>query len=84
MARRPGTQPVSELEKRPDDANGQSEPHATTVHVVKLIVREDAELRFWIGDTMPERHRRFLQPLYGFPGFWPYWVYFDLDAPPLY
>ena len=50
----------------------------------KRLIREDPELRFWIVDTMPERHRRFLQPLYAFPGFWPYWVYFDLDAPPLY
>jgi len=33
---------------------------------------------------MPERHGRFLQPLYAFPAFWPSWIYFDLDAAPLY
>jgi DUF1680 family protein len=48
------------------------------------LVREGPELRFRILDTIPERHTRFLQPLYTFPGFWPYWVYFDLYAPPLY
>jgi DUF1680 family protein len=41
-------------------------------------------LHFWMSDTAPERHRRFLRPLYEFPGFWPYWVYFDLKAPQLY
>jgi hypothetical protein len=48
------------------------------------LVREGPELRFRILDTIPERHIRFLQPLYTVPGFWPYWVYFDLYAPPLY
>ncbi len=48
------------------------------------LVREGPNLRFRILDTIPERHTRFLQPLYTFPGFWPYWVYFDLYAPPLY
>jgi hypothetical protein len=48
------------------------------------LVREGPGLRFRILDTIPERHTRFLQPLYTFPGFWPYWVYFDLYAPPLY
>ncbi len=48
------------------------------------LVRETAELRFRITDTSPERHTRFLQPFYTIPGFWPYWVYFDLYAPPLY
>jgi hypothetical protein len=48
------------------------------------LVRETPELRFRITDTSPERHTRFLQPLYTIPGFWPYWVYFDLYAPPLY
>ncbi|HEV2440439.1 MAG TPA: beta-L-arabinofuranosidase domain-containing protein [bacterium] len=47
------------------------------------LVQEGA-LRFRILDAAPERHPRFLQPLYAFPAFWPYWVYFDLDAPPLY
>jgi len=45
---------------------------------------QEGPLRFRILDAAPERHTRFLQPLYGFPAFWPYWVYFDLDAPPLY
>jgi hypothetical protein len=40
--------------------------------------------RFRILDTAPERHTRFLQPFYTLPAFWPYWVYFDLDAAPLY
>jgi hypothetical protein len=49
------------------------------------LVRDDNEaVRFQIVDTAPERHRRFLQPLYTFPAFWPYWVYFDLREPPLY
>jgi hypothetical protein len=41
-------------------------------------------LRFNLVDTAPERHRRWLEPLYRFRGFWPYWLYFDLTAPPLY
>lgn len=48
------------------------------------LAREEGQVRFRIVDTAPERHRRFLQPLYTFPAFWPYWVYFDLRAPPLY
>ena len=45
---------------------------------------QEGPARFRLLDAAPERHTRFLQPLYTFPGFWPYWVYFDLDAPPLY
>jgi len=45
---------------------------------------QEGPVRFRILDTAPERHARFLQPFYTFPAFWPYWVYFDLDAPPLY
>lgn len=48
------------------------------------LVRESDELRFRITDTGYERHTRYLQPFYTVPGFWPYWVYFDLDAAPLY
>jgi DUF1680 family protein len=48
------------------------------------LVCDAVPLRFNVEDTAPERHRRWLQPLYRFPGFWPYWVYFDLKAPPLY
>ncbi|HLW48140.1 MAG TPA: beta-L-arabinofuranosidase domain-containing protein [bacterium] len=47
------------------------------------LVRE-GPARFRIRDTAPERHTRFLEPFYAFPAFWPYWVYFDLDATPLY
>jgi hypothetical protein len=48
------------------------------------LVCDAVPLYFNVVDTAPERHRRWLQPLYRFPGFWPYWVYFDLKAPPLY
>jgi uncharacterized protein len=48
------------------------------------LVREGPEPRFRITDTAPERHVRTLQPLHTLPAFWPYWVYFDLAAPPLY
>jgi uncharacterized protein len=48
------------------------------------LVREGDGLRFRILNTAPERHTRSLQPFADFPAFWPYWVYFDLDAPPLY
>ncbi len=50
----------------------------------RRLVHEGPGIRFRIVDTMPERHTRFLQPFYTFPRDWPYWVYFDLDAPPLY
>jgi DUF1680 family protein len=50
----------------------------------RRLVREEPGIRFRILDTMPERHGRFLQPFYAFPAFWPYWIYFDLDAAPLY
>ncbi len=45
---------------------------------------QEGPARFRILDTAPERHTRFLQPYYAFPAYWPYWVYFDLDAPALY
>jgi DUF1680 family protein len=48
------------------------------------LVCDAVPLRFNLVDTEPERHRRWLEPLYRFPGFWPHWVYFDLKAPPLY
>jgi DUF1680 family protein len=48
------------------------------------LVREGPEPRFRITNLYPERHVRYLQPLHTLPGFWPYWVYFDLEAPPLY
>jgi len=52
--------------------------------IAEALTREGGHLRFRIRDPAPERHRRFLQPLYTFPAFWPYWVYFDLRAAPLY
>jgi hypothetical protein len=45
---------------------------------------QEGPLRFRILDVAPERHTRFLDPFYAFPAFWPYWLYFDLDARPLY
>ncbi|HEX5497735.1 MAG TPA: beta-L-arabinofuranosidase domain-containing protein, partial [Thermomicrobiales bacterium] len=48
------------------------------------LVREGDGVRFRILNTAPERHTRYLQAFSDFPAFWPYWVYFDLDAPPLY
>lgn len=48
------------------------------------LVHEGETLHFRILDTAPERHARWLQPFSEFPAFWPYWIYFDLDAPPLY
>ena len=47
------------------------------------FVREPG-LRFRITNTVPERHTRYLQPIYSFPQNWPYWMYFDLQAPSLY
>jgi uncharacterized protein len=48
------------------------------------LVKEEPGLRFRILNTMPERHTRYLVPLYSVRPFWPYWVYFDLQASPLY
>ncbi|MCX7384920.1 MAG: glycoside hydrolase family 127 protein, partial [Alphaproteobacteria bacterium] len=48
------------------------------------LIREGRSLRFRITNTVPERHTRYLTPLYEFPENWPYWVYFDLHAAPLY
>jgi uncharacterized protein len=45
---------------------------------------QEGPVRFRIVDTAPERHTRFLEPFYTFRAFWPYWLYFDLDAAPLY
>ena len=57
---------------------------APTTELTTRLVREGSPLRFRITNTTPERHTRYLQPLYSLPGFWPYWVYFDLNAPALY
>ena len=57
---------------------------APATSLTTRLVREGPGLRFRITNTVPERHTRFLQPLYDFPAHWPYWVYFDLHARPLY
>lgn len=57
---------------------------APTTALATRLVKESAGLRFRLLNTVPERHTRYLEPLYKVPGFWPYWVYFDLRAPPLY
>jgi hypothetical protein len=48
------------------------------------LVKEGSGLRYRILNTVPERHTRYLVPLYSLPPNWPYWVYFDLHAPALY
>ena len=48
------------------------------------LVKEGNGLRFRILNTVPERHTRYLQPLYTVPAHWPHWIYFDLHAAPLY
>jgi DUF1680 family protein len=48
------------------------------------LIPEGPGVRFRIRDSLPERHTRYLQPFYSFPKGWPYWIYFDLDADPLY
>jgi hypothetical protein len=40
--------------------------------------------RFRVTDTGPERHARFLEPLYAMQEGWPYWLYFDLGGGWLY
>jgi len=55
---------------------------ASTADLSSALVREENDpARFRIVDTAPERHRRFLQPLYTFPAFWPYWVSTSGHAP---
>lgn len=50
----------------------------------RYLVCDGPGPRFRLLNGVPERHTRFLQPLHTIPPFWPYWVYFDLDAQPLY
>jgi DUF1680 family protein len=57
---------------------------APATALVTRLIREGDGLRFRIANTVPERHTRYLQPLYSVPGFWPYWIYFDLTMRPLY
>jgi uncharacterized protein len=57
---------------------------AAATALVTRLIREGDGLRFRITNTVPERHTRYLQPLYLVPSFWPYWIYFDLTTRPLY
>lgn len=50
----------------------------------RYLVCDSPGPKFRLLNGVPERHTRFLQPLHSIPPFWPYWVYFDLSAPPLY
>jgi DUF1680 family protein len=56
-------------------------PH---ISLMSRLRKEDRDLRFRILNAIPERHTRYLVPLYSLPASWPYWVYFDLNAPPLF
>ena len=55
-----------------------------TTELNSRLIREGEGLRFRMTNIVPERHTRYLQPLYSAPGFWPYWIYFDLASPALY
>jgi DUF1680 family protein len=57
---------------------------APQTELATRLVKEGPTPRFRILNTVPERHTRYLIPLYSLPPYWPYWVYFDLHAPPLY
>ena len=57
---------------------------APATELTTRLIRDGESLRFRITNTVPERHTRYLQPLYSVPGFWPYFVYFDLRAQGLY
>ena len=57
---------------------------APAMELTTRLVKDGPGLRFRILNTIPERHTRYLQPLYSVRGFWTNWVYFDLTAPPLY
>jgi DUF1680 family protein len=52
--------------------------------LTKWLVKDGERLSFRMLNGVPERHTRYLVPLYGFPANWPYFVYFDLHAPTLY
>jgi DUF1680 family protein len=52
--------------------------------LTKWLVKDGERLSFRLLNGVPERHTRYLVPLYGFPANWPYFVYFDLHAPTLY
>ena len=57
---------------------------APQTRLATRLVKEGPGLRYRMLNTVPERHTRYLVPLYSLPPDWPYWVYFDLRAPALY
>jgi hypothetical protein len=57
---------------------------APATELATRLIKDGDSLRFRITNTVPERHTRYLQPLYSVPGFWPYFVYFDLRTSALY
>ena len=57
---------------------------APDTSLIKRLVKDGDRLSFRIINGVPERHTRYLHPLYTFPQNWPYFVYFDLHAPTLY
>jgi hypothetical protein len=63
--------------RRPLALSGEGDLH-------HRVVREGPGVKFRILNTQPERHTRYLLPLRAFPAHWPHWVYFDVDARPLY
>jgi uncharacterized protein len=48
------------------------------------LLKDGANARFRITNTVPERHTRYLVPLYSLPKGWPYFIYFDVHAQTLY
>jgi uncharacterized protein len=48
------------------------------------LLKDGNNPRFRITNAVPERHTRYLVPLYSLPKGWPYWIYFDVQAPTLY
>ncbi|SDR58225.1 hypothetical protein SAMN05519103_06051 [Rhizobiales bacterium GAS113] len=57
---------------------------AKDTQLTKWLVKDGDRLGFRILNGVPERHTRYLLPLYIFPANWPYFVHFDLHAPTLY
>src|SRR5262249_39751319 len=57
---------------------------ASDTALTTRLVKEGPGLRYRILNTVPAPHPRYPKPLYAVPGFWPYWIYFDLKAAPLY
>ncbi len=57
---------------------------AADTSLATRLIREDRALRFRITNAVPERHTRYLVPLYEIAENWPYFVYFDLHGRTLY